>query len=250
MVAFKALAIYRKVGATGLVWRLSSYAYKNFIRPVMPDSKPIRYANIVIGHRKVGDGILSKLFQPPSIEDIPEYEQALVLSLREHVKANDRVVVVGVGKGVTCVIAAQLSGPKGVVTSFEGDKAGCNSLRYVASMNLVQDRIDNHHAIVGEAIGVYGNDLATRIVKPSELPACDILELDCEGAEVMILRDMPINPRVIAVETHGFLGAPTSEVRKLLEARGYVVEDKGWAEPRYLNECKRNDIRVLVGTRP
>jgi hypothetical protein len=85
-------------------------------------------------------------------------------------------------------------------------------------------------------------------VHPSELPSCDILELDCEGAEIGILRDMTIQPRVIAVETHGFLGAPTSAARELLEARGYHVQDLGWAEPRVLNACVENDIRVLVGT--
>jgi hypothetical protein len=249
MVAAKVLQLYREVGVAEFTWRFSSYVYKNFVRPSMPDSQPIMYSDVVVGYRKTGDWLLPKLFQPPSTRDIPGYEEALVKALHEHVNPGDKVVVVGVGMGVTCVIAARLSGPKGTVISFEGDGAGCEALSRVAKLNVVQDRIQNHHAIVGEAIGVYGSSFASRIVKPTELPACDVLELDCEGAEIMILREMPIAPRVIAVETHGFLGAPTDEVRTLLEARGYVVADKGWAEPQYLNDCIKNDIRVLVGTR-
>jgi hypothetical protein len=48
------------------------------------------------------------------------------------------------------------------------------------------------------------------VISPAELPECDILELDGEGAESLILRNMTIRPRVIAVETHGVYGAPTS----------------------------------------
>ena len=56
--------------------------------------------------------------------------------------------------------------------------------------------------------------------------------MDCEGAEVEILREMTIQPRVILVETHGLFGAPTDLVASLLEKRGYVVSDRGLAEPR------------------
>jgi Methyltransferase FkbM domain len=84
-------------------------------------------------------------------------------------------------------------------------------------------------------------------VRPDELPPCDVLELDCEGSEVGILRDMLIEPRIVAVETHGFLGAPTGDVRNVLENRGYQVSDLGFAEPRLETECAKRDIRVLVG---
>jgi hypothetical protein len=38
-------------------------------------------------------------------------------------------------------------------------------------------------------------------VTPAELPECDVLELNCEGSEIGILRNMTIRPRAIAVET-------------------------------------------------
>ena len=74
--------------------------------------------------------------------------------------------------------------------------------------------------------------------------------MDCEGAEVEILCEMTIEPRVILVETHGVLGAPTDLIASVLENRGYVVSDRGIAEPRRAEICTKYDIRVLIGIVP
>jgi hypothetical protein len=58
---------------------------------------------------------------------------------------------------------------------------------------------------------------------------------------------MIIQPRVILVETHGLYGAPTDLVASLLEKRGYVVSDRGVAEPRMAEQHTKQDIRVLLG---
>jgi hypothetical protein len=71
--------------------------------------------------------------------------------------------------------------------------------------------------------------------------------MDCEGAEVEILREMSIQPRVIVVETHGVLGAPTELVASLLEGRGYAVSHRGLADPGRTDLCIRHDVRVLLG---
>jgi hypothetical protein len=250
MMISKLFGVYRETGAGGLVWRLFSYFYKNFVRTVLPNGEQILYAGISIGQRKVGDQLLLRLYNSPDVSDAPGYEEALVTALKAPDRAGDEVVVVGGGLGVTCVVAALAAAETGHVKCFEGDLHGVDAVRLVARLNGVSERITARHAVVGEAIGVYGDAVATATVHPSELPSCDILELDCEGAEIGILRDMTIQPRVIAVETHGFLGAPTAAVRELLENRGYRVQDLGWAEPRVLNSCIENDIRVLVGTLP
>ena len=114
---------------------------------------------------------------------------------------------------------------------------------------VLEDRISVHHAIVGEDISVYGLSKAGAVVNPANIPECDVLELDCEGAEIGVLLGMTITPRFIAVETHGSLGAPTARVREVLASIGYKVEDLGWAEPRLSEICEENDIRVLVGAR-
>ena len=70
------------------------------------------------------------------------------------------------------------------------------------------------------------------VVAPEALPPCDVLELDCEGAEVEILSTMTIRPRVILTETHGLYGAPTPRVVELLGKIGYRTDVLGVAEPR------------------
>lgn len=242
------LEVYREVGLGRLPWWLFSYAYKSSVRRVLPLKSPVLYGGVPIADRRMGDALLSGLYDPPLLDDLPGYEEALVAALKANVRAADTVVVVGAGRGVTTVVAA-IAASKGSVRCFEGNLGGVRAARRVAKLNGVHDRITIEHAVVGQAIGVYGNELATRVVAPVDLPKCDVLELDCEGSEVGILRDMLIEPRVVLVETHGFLGAPTEVVRGVLEARGYVVEDKGWAEPRELDACAKQDIRVLVGTR-
>ncbi len=237
------IGICRGIGPADLGSRGFNYFYKTFIRMALPTADPIFYAGIPVGHRKIGDLLVSRDFN-----DAPGYEQALVTALKTNVRRGDQVVIVGGGLGVTSVVAALAAGETGHVDCFEGDPVGVSEIDRVARMNGVSDRVTAHRAIVGEAIAVSGNTADVQSVRPSELPDCDVLELDCEGSEIGILSEMTIRPRVISVETHGFLGAPSVSVRQLLETLGYHVEDLGWAEPRFLNTCAQNDIRVLVGT--
>jgi len=103
-----------------------------------------------------------------------------------------------------------------------------------------------HHAVVGKAVDVYGSGGDVGDVFPSsQLPDCNVLEMDCEGAEAEILRTLTISPRAILVETHGIYGAPTRLIASLLESRGYVVSDLGPAV--HDDHCEKNDIRVLLG---
>lgn len=238
--------VYREVGLGRLPWWLFSYAYKNSVRRLLPARSPVLYGGVPIADRRVGDELLSSLYDPPLIDDLPGYEEALIAALKANVQSTDTVVIVGAGRGVTTVVAASAAS-EGNVKCFEGNLGGVRAARRVANLNGVLGRITLEHVVVGEAIGVYGNELATKVIAPVDLPKCDVLELDCEGSEIGILRDMLIEPRVVLVETHGFLGAPTKEVWKILEARGYAVQDMGWAEPRELDSCVKQDIRVLIG---
>jgi hypothetical protein len=222
-------------------WRRFSAAYKG-LRPLLPTTTPIRYAGQVIGHRKLGDAIA--LDMPPEIYDVPDYEDALIQGLNRHVRIGDRVTVIGGGFGVTCAVAARLS--KSKVLCYEGDLAGVRSSQKTAELNGVE--VETIHAIVGSNIFVYGNEHAATVVAPSELPECDVLELDCEGAEVQILSEMKIKPRAVVVETHGCYGAPTDKVQAILESRGYRVENLGWAESYKEDACRKGGIEVLVGS--
>ena len=149
--------------------------------------------------------------------------------------------------GVTATISALQAGPAGRVECFEGASEGVEKVQRTAEINGVANRLTVHHAVVARSISVYGTEPDRVAVAPADLPSCDVLELDCEGAEVDILREIVIRPRVILVETHGLYGAPTERVTSLLEELGYLVRDQGVAEPRAQAFCEEHDIRVLVG---
>jgi hypothetical protein len=169
--------------------------------------------------------------------------------LNETVRPGDSVVIVGAGLGVTAVVAALRAGPSGKVQCFEGSKQYVSYAQQTAARNKVTN-IRVHHAVVTKSIFVYGDgsDVGAAM-SPAQLPSCNVLQLDCEGAEVEILRKLTTQPRIILVETHGLLGAPTDLVASLLKKRGYVVSDRGVAEPRLGDYGAKSDNRVLLGTR-
>jgi len=231
--------------------RLAQSFYSRRIRPYLPAAdRPIYYAGIPGPHNlKVGDGRFAKLVWGYLREDQPGYEKALIEGLCAQVRPSDRVVVIGGGMGITAAMAAHLCAPDGQVVCYEGDFDAISTIRRTAQRNAIENRLTIHAAIVGAAIGVYGDHWSRMRVAPQQLPDCDVLEMDCEGSETGILRDMTIRPRAIIVETHGLHGAPTADVAALLDQLGYDVSDLGWAEPRAQAFCEVSDIRVLVGVR-
>ena|ERR1700677_3249523 len=235
-----------------LMKRIAGYLYRRTIRKPLPTIAEVKYSGVPISReRKFGDSRMPVFLIPHPLEDIAGYEQTLIGALRSEIRVGDRVTVVGGGEGVTAVVAAQAVGETGSVVCFEGSAWGVRKVKGTAVRNKMSRRLTVKHAVVGEAIDVYGDagQLATLVVAPAELPESDVLELDCEGAEIVILRNMTIRPRVIAVETHGFHGAPTGVVKALLEELGYAVQDLGIAEPRLSEICETNDIRILLGKR-
>lgn len=253
-----AMSSFRKVarilaedGLSGLAHRGLGFAYRR-LRPLLPDGAPTVLGGVRACYRqKWADRYVPAAWLPWWMSDptgSASYEGALNAGLAAQVRPGDHVVVVGGGIGVTVVNAALRAGSGGRVACYEGSLRNCGFVRETAALNGVE--IEVHHAVVGRPIGVYGAaaEFGAR-VPPEALPPCDVLELDCEGAEVQILAEMTIRPRVLLVETHGIHGAPSAEVRGLMEAAGYAVSDLGWAEPRQAAECERHDIRVLLGTR-
>jgi hypothetical protein len=235
-----------------LAKRTAAFLYRRTIRKLLPTIAEVKYSGIPISReRKYGDAKLPGFLIPYPLEDIADYEQTLISALHSQLRLGDRVTIVGGGEGVTAVVAAKAVGETGSVVCFEGSSWNVRKVKATAARNKMSNRLTVTHAIVGEAIAVYGvpHQLSTLVVSPVELPECDILQLDCEGAEIVILRNMAIRPRVIAVETHGVYGAPTMMVKELLEKMDYVVEEWGLAEPRVSEECEAKDIQILIGMR-
>jgi hypothetical protein len=180
--------------------------------------------------------------------DIDDYEHTLISALKTTLKPGMKVIVVGGGYGVTACVAAQLVGKSGKVICYEGNLKSCEHTRRAAILNNVDVKVVE--GIVGEDLGVYHGTKSSRIVSAGELPLCDVLELDCEGAEYQVIANLPFLPPVILVETHGFLGSSTGDVARLLGARGYHVTHRGVAEPRLASFCEKNDVYVLLAQLP
>jgi hypothetical protein len=181
--------------------------------------------------------------------DHTSYEAALVHGIRSNACRGDRCVIIGGGIGVTSAIASDMVGESGRVLCFEGSLDEIDKIMITLKLNLASN-VEVIHGTVGERVHVYGESSRFgRFIDPSELPDCDILEMDCEGSELGILGKMTIRPRVVLVETHGHHGSSSSAVSRQLSFMGYTVDDLGVAEPLSSEFCDQNDIRVLVARR-
>jgi hypothetical protein len=245
----KVMGVYRALGSSGLLNRAAALVYRKWIRPALATSSHLEYNGVRIAReRKAFDSRLPGLYRPYELQDILDYEGALVTSLRRCVQGGDTVVIVGGGVGVTTVVAAQQVGPSGSVLCYEGAETCVSDIRKAVRLNQVTARVIVTHAVVARPIAVYGDESGRgAVVPPSALPPCDVLELDCEGAEADILRQMHIRPRVIVVETHGVYGAATADIETILARLCYEVMRVGVAEERLADVCERNDIYVLSG---
>lgn len=211
--------IARKEGVFAFISESVRYAYGTGVRPVLP-STGYRTANSVRLDRKKP---LDHYFDRYS--DSPVREDGVVSSHKAVTQSGDSIVVVGGGHGVTVVRAANIVGSSGRVTVYEGGKEAVKEIRRVLDMNNVGDRCEVHHAIVGTARDVYGGDSATAdTIHPSELPECDVLELDCEGSEIDILLESTIQPRVIIAELHPWEYQETpDDLLEILSEQGYEI---------------------------
>lgn len=173
----------------------------------------------------------------------PDYEGALVDAIIDHVRDGDNVVVVGGGWGVTTVVAARQVGDGGRVTVYEGAGEQVGHVEETLRLNKVADRVRVEHAVVGHEVRLYGDRKGAGRIDPAELPECDVLVLDCEGAELDVLGALAGRPRVIMVETHPMYDAPAPAVWERLADAGYeVVEER-------LESTPYGDLPVLTGVR-
>lgn len=178
----------------------------------------------------------------------PDYEPGPVAALRRRVRRGDDVVVVGGGLGVTTVVAARMTGYEGTVTTFEASAEMVEAVEHTAEVNRVADLLTLRHAVVGpyteEMAQYFGGPEGAERLDADAIPECDVLELDCEGAELAILRDLrdrSVRPRVVVVETHDHLGGPEDAVRDALAAMEYEVVHRSSEAP--------DDINVLTAVR-
>lgn len=149
------------------------------------------------------------------------------------------VGVVGSGLCVSTVKAANEVGDGGRVISFEASKHWFENASETVRLSLVEHIVELKHEIFRSANNVFkGTGDTSKVSQKEYLRQCDILELDCEGAELGIIQLMSERPTTIIVETHGFLESSIADVTALLTEHGYDIVDK---KPENLE----NDVMVL-----
>jgi len=205
--------------------------YDRTLRPFLP--------------RKVGivDGVLVR--SPRLLDRTWSYrghEEPLCAAIRRHVRPGDDVTVVGGGIGVSTVVAARRVAPAGSVVSYEASPEYGRLVSDAISLNDVGGVASVRVAVVSEARSVYGDAVAENVVPPEQLPECDVLVLDCEGAEVPILQQLTQRPRTLIVESHGVFDSPTRIVRERIASLGYEIVSE-------TAEDAEKDVFVLVGER-
>jgi hypothetical protein len=175
--------------------------------------------------RTVLNGVVTKaarLLDPESRS--PDHKRQHVGLIKQHVQEGDEVVEVGSGYGV-CTIWAARQGAS--VTGYEGSSEMVEVVRDAVVVNSeihdidFSERIDVRHALVGEGIDVWGSTAEAAVVHPSDLPSCDVLILDCEGAETDIVPAVVGNPSRAIVEVHPQFDADTETIRETFASAGY-----------------------------
>jgi len=197
----------------------------NLIRPYTP-RKYISASGVAIKRGHLFD-----------FSDEKEYKPEAIAAIEENVNEGDHVVEVATGHGIFSMVCAREGA---TVDTYEG--AGRMVEKATGFHELVgaADAVTVHHAVVGEPRELYGSDLEASAVAPADLPGCDVLLLDCEGAELDIIRGVNPTPPTIIVETHPSHGAPTHAVERLLSNHGYKIASKTLMGP---------ETHVLVGAR-
>ena len=238
----KALKIWEEEGSASLARRAIRFGYDTYVRSLLP-KRIVFYNDIPVYASRFGDSII-----PWQTEDIPGYEDALLQGITQYVENGDKVVVVGGGWGVSTVSAAEQAGESGQIITYEGGEETVEQVEDTVWLNRVNDRVSVRHAIVGRNVSLRGDGTRAAAVPPMELPDCDVLVLDCEGAEIGILDEMNIRPRNIIVETHGVYGATKADVHNKLARAGYETVESMVAEEQLREACEKNGIFVLFAT--
>lgn len=198
--------------------------YNNFVRERLPRK------------RKVLNGVVTKkarFFDLTTVNNT--YEGPLIRSIREFVRPTDTCLIIGGGWGVSTVVAARITDD---VIVYEGSLDQVSHVEDTLKLNAVHEKVDIRRGLVTGEGRFYGNRAADP-VDPEDLPNSNVLVMDCEGAEVDILRRITMEPRTLVVESHGHFGAPTDEVTDILQERGYEIV-------RIEPESEETDVMVIT----
>jgi len=224
----KGKKLYNKHGLSGLI---EAVAFKFLAKCFHVPSRKIAVFN---GIAVRGASFYSK------IDIFPEHEAELISAIRNFVKNGEKALVIGGGSGASTVVVAHQVGNTGSVVTYEGNKNSVARAKETINLNKVDDRVEINHAIIEKPVYLLGEIGNPPIIPAKDFPDYDVLVMDCEGAEMPILQNIKIRPRLIIVEAHPLLNSPKEEVIKLLNKLGYDVIS---------TDARRESIDVLTAIR-
>jgi hypothetical protein len=184
-------------------------------------------------------------------DHVPDWKAGTISAVQAAVRPGDTVVEIGGGFGVCTVQAAREAGVSGEVYTFEASASRYDVIQETLELNDVAEQVTVRHALVGDAVDVFGPLSGAPTVDPEDVPECDVLVTDCEGAEKAVLAglfatDRPL-PRTFVVETHGFADSTTDDAAAMLREAGYTIESITPASPETDPEEDNRVIRAVEG---
>lgn len=227
----RAIQIFRKDGLKTLFADSCSLLYKS-LWPYLPENGELLFNDVVVGKTKLPDGFLPGFVTRRVPTTNPTYEGQYISCIREFISPGESIVVIGGGWGVSAVVAANKS-KDGEVTVFEGSETEVQKIQRTIYLNGVSEQVDIEHAVIGEEVNLRGEAGNADYVKAQELPDCDTLLVDCDGAEFKILSELALRPQTLIVEHHAvfengeiILKFKPKEVETLIAELGYDIVEK------------------------
>lgn len=210
----------KKNGLLDLLHQLVGDIYVKSIRKMLPtekqtyDFKSSSYVSV-----KKFDQYTPKKFKPYDNDKKRVYRH-----FHQNITKNgDEVIIIGGGYGISAYYASQAVGKSGNVILYEASDSQVEILNKMLDDRGIGDICSITHGLVGKDFNVYGEDKNYQVISVGDLPNCDVLELDCEGAELKIIDDLEILPREIICEVHAqYIDNPENVVEKI-RGLGYAI---------------------------
>jgi hypothetical protein len=229
----RATEVSREEGIGTLIRKIPPYVYQQ-IWPYIPEKGNV-YKNSIKSSqkRKVTDGLLPSYLTQYIPSDNSDYEEQYVDSIRRYITEGQNVVLVGGGEGISTVATAEQVQSGGKVDVFEGGGEEAKKTKETVDINSVGGIVTVHHAIVSNDYSLRSSADGAEIVSPSELPECDTLAIDADGAEIPILEQVSIRPDKLIIEHHAvpdgdelIVEYQPDKIRSLIQGLGYEVVEE------------------------